>query len=534
MVRKIPREPEAIIGALASLFRSIAPLSAPPFLDFFDSPPGCAAIDLPPSVVERLPAFDPLGELYQSLQPRLNRKRQGLYFTPERRARELVERASLDHPQAILDPACGSGRLLALAHEAHPSAQIFGVDLDPIAVAICRANLWLSGMGNLDALKACIHVGDALDALPSSFPLEFDGILANPPYIAHYARGSLGSGKRTVSHSGRYHSGADFLERFAHRLNASGRLAFLLPDTLLTARSFAPLRMRLNEIGAPIEADRCTEANTFHGATVGEALLIWERGAHVRPNLESSWLALPSPSLQGDWIALRDLAWVRDGVNPGAASTRQKILALRPGGPEWEPALVGGDIAAFRLSAPAQWLWMSPNALDADDKRRGASLRQPWVFVPDRIVTRQTANRPIAAIERKGRPTLNSAHNIGLLEPNDTILKALCAFLNSDLAADLLRAASGEIRASFPQVHVATLRDLRVPAVLADPLHADTLALAEWHDRLAADPSQRADFEACVNQRFRGSADQALEKAHVFEGDHVGVGGEPAFALPRA
>jgi len=73
---------------------------------------------------------------------------------------------------AILDPVCGSGTLLAEAHARAPGAALFSFDLDPAAIAAARRNLAKT--------VARLEVGDGRrTGLPAS---SFSLFLANLPF----------------------------------------------------------------------------------------------------------------------------------------------------------------------------------------------------------------------------------------------------------------------------------------------------------------------------------------------------------------
>ena len=125
---------------------------------------------------EEVDAVDPemLGRVFEGLMARERRRAQGTYFTPRELLRETVERslrvalASRDAEAVrrirILDPAVGSGAFLleALIQVEHARAalcplerpaerrraivrdNLFGVDLDPMAVRLAELRLWLA------------------------------------------------------------------------------------------------------------------------------------------------------------------------------------------------------------------------------------------------------------------------------------------------------------------------------------------------------------------------------------------------------
>ncbi|MEO7214193.1 N-6 DNA methylase [Mucilaginibacter sp.] len=106
---------------------------------------------------------DVLGEFYEQ---HLYRKGAGQYFTPWHLC-SLMAKASVNTidinathmPMRILDPCCGSGRmLLASAKENGPEHEYYGIDIDHTCVKMTAINLFLNGMFHSEVM-----CGDALD-----------------------------------------------------------------------------------------------------------------------------------------------------------------------------------------------------------------------------------------------------------------------------------------------------------------------------------------------------------------------------------
>jgi SAM-dependent methyltransferase len=84
-------------------------------------------------------------------------------------------------PARVVDPGAGSGRFLLEAARRFPGAQLLGIEIDPLAALIARANL--SAAGHAD--RAHIILGDYRSAL---LP-HLDGktlFIGNPPYVRHH------------------------------------------------------------------------------------------------------------------------------------------------------------------------------------------------------------------------------------------------------------------------------------------------------------------------------------------------------------
>jgi hypothetical protein len=103
--------------------------------------------------------WDILGEFYET---NLQRKGLSQFFTPwpicmfmaqcsVDEARKSNE--SNDRPLRILDPSCGSGRMLMAASRiAGAHEEYFGIDIDQTCVKMCAINLFLSGLFHTETM----------------------------------------------------------------------------------------------------------------------------------------------------------------------------------------------------------------------------------------------------------------------------------------------------------------------------------------------------------------------------------------------
>jgi type I restriction-modification system DNA methylase subunit len=116
--------------------------------------------------------YDVLGEFYEQ---NLYRKGASQYFTPwpvcmfmaKCTIETVEERGQADTPQRILDPACGSGRMLLAAQKcAGKQHHYYGIDIDLTCIRMAGLNLFLSGLFRSEALCA-----DAL--MPEDFKVSY-------------------------------------------------------------------------------------------------------------------------------------------------------------------------------------------------------------------------------------------------------------------------------------------------------------------------------------------------------------------------
>lgn len=125
--------------------------------------------------------FDPLGEAFCVLRSTETRRESGATYTPSTIVRTMVEWAkNYDKPARIVDPGSGSARFLMSAGAAFPAAELIGVDTDPLATLVARANLAASGL----ASRARIVLNDYRRFQHSGSGKTL--YIGNPPYVRHH------------------------------------------------------------------------------------------------------------------------------------------------------------------------------------------------------------------------------------------------------------------------------------------------------------------------------------------------------------
>jgi hypothetical protein len=146
----------------------------------------CTALPVAPKVVsearERIRAGeDPLGDLFSQLRSPEQRRTLGATYTPDLIVQAMLSWAKdQEQPSRIVDPGVGSARFLIRGASTFPNAKLLGVEVDPLAAALARANLAASGL----ASRSQIILGDyRATTLRSAERTLFIG---NPPYIRHH------------------------------------------------------------------------------------------------------------------------------------------------------------------------------------------------------------------------------------------------------------------------------------------------------------------------------------------------------------
>ncbi len=198
--------------------------------------------------------YDPLGEIFCTLRSAEVRREQGATYTPGPIVQTMVNwAAGVCEPSRIVDPGVGSARFLMNAGTAFPKAELIGVDVDPLAALLARANLAGGGFGG----RARIIVGDY-----RKFGERIAGstlYIGNPPYVRHHQISTKWK---------------DWLFNEAAKLglNASKLAGLHVYFFLATARSAKP-----NDVGVFITAAEWLDVN--YGALV-RSLVLNELGGH--------------------------------------------------------------------------------------------------------------------------------------------------------------------------------------------------------------------------------------------------------------
>jgi type I restriction enzyme M protein len=152
--------------------------------------------EFPALINENFEFPDLLGAAYEYLLKHFadeSGKKGGQFYTPNTVVRLLVQLLQPREGMSIYDPTVGSGGMLIQSHyyitEQGQNAndlELFGQELDPTVVAICKMNIILHNIS-----KYSIEYGDTL-AEPLNEKngqlIQFDRVIANPPFSQNYNR----------------------------------------------------------------------------------------------------------------------------------------------------------------------------------------------------------------------------------------------------------------------------------------------------------------------------------------------------------
>lgn len=412
------------------------------------------------------------------------RKALGAYYTPP----ELVEAAlcTLPAPAGVVaDLSCGDGAWLAAAAQRWPGAQLFGADIDPVAVAAAKARLG-------DA--AVLEVADGTKVAG-----PFDYIIGNPPWGA----GRLGPVRR----------GEESLSRFVDRalalLPAGGRLCLLVPAAWLEVAAHRDTRRRLLQAAAIERVQHL--GHVFPGVHAPAASIIARRepdeSARVR-----QLIAMPHGTVAQETFLRDDQAVINARLSAREHTLARKleskaqrlagrarfILGVVTGdnrralGSDGEPIVSGTDVTAMRIAPPRRRLSLPLERVQQAAPRTA--------YARDKVVYRFVHAHPLAAVDRLGRLTLNSANGFAL-DDDALELDYVAAWLNSSCVRWLHRARHAMPRVlrshlealPLPELSAETRAKVTDAALSGDAARRDALIM----DAFALDDEERALVDAC-------------------------------------
>jgi hypothetical protein len=177
---------------------------------------------------------DYLGQLYETFFRYAGGNTIGQYFTPRHVAALCADLLDVSKDDVVLDPTCGTGGFLIaamdrMAREHHLSrseivklvnTRLIGFDDEPMTAALCVANMILRGDGS-----SSVQRGDCFTS--PDYPIGTTTVvLMNPPY----------------PHKSTDAPTEDFVERGLEGLSRGGRLAVIIPLSLLVKSSKADWR----------------------------------------------------------------------------------------------------------------------------------------------------------------------------------------------------------------------------------------------------------------------------------------------------
>jgi type I restriction enzyme M protein len=245
-------------------------------------------------------ASDPVGDLFETFIGSSIRGAEGQFFTPQNAGRWLVDAVAPVQGERVIDPACGAGGFLTWAYQhARRKLTLIGIEKDEYLARLARARTYVAG------IDATIHCANALsfetdeDTNLQDYLETFDVVLTNPPFGKNIVSVSTMEQQRFElgyrwhkEANGRFQRTSEltrkvppqvlFIERVVSLLKKGGRAGLIVPESLLSNRSYAHVVDYIREktairavVGMPESLFKSSGKGGTHTKT---CLLILEKG----------------------------------------------------------------------------------------------------------------------------------------------------------------------------------------------------------------------------------------------------------------
>lgn len=414
---------------------------------------------------------DMLGYIYQQLKSTGHKKKQGQFFTPPDIVEYIVEHAlpAGETDITLLDPACGSGQFMVAAFDRlmssfvqrgwEPAAAarhicakcIFGIDIDPVAVAIARCNLAKAASfftGN-DQISLHIETGDFLYMSQPPFPSgllprnRFTTIVGNPPWGARFtAKEKNHFRKHYQSTISGINSFTLFMEKAVIHLEDNGMLGFLVPEAYLNIKAHRSSRLlaldntgikrialwgeRFKKVFAPsvsIHMEKVqdgerrqrniVQVHTRKSHSGGTAVLIpQEAYRNTHENIFTIQYSRHAATLlsgmeENDCYYLKDRVRFFLGIVTGSnpRHVKKEYSPLHP-----DPIIIGRDMRPFSINYSGHHFRFDPEMLQQ------VAPRDLYV-TPNKVLYKFIGKRLTFAVDTMGYYSLNNVNGFVPLDP---------------------------------------------------------------------------------------------------------------------
>ncbi|KYZ75169.1 hypothetical protein AXX12_13445 [Anaerosporomusa subterranea] len=404
---------------------------------------------------------------------------------------------------------------------------LFGADSDAAALALAADSLAAKSLGeNMVAnLMLCDSLtkweqeeglfanSEAISELTTFWATSFDYIIGNPPYIPVTRMNSSQKAYYRANYQcaeGRLNTFALFVERAIEK--ASGKIGLIVPSRLLLNTQYGAIRRHILS-QTTLELVHEAKEGIFEDVVVDTVVLIMakgcprdaagqvvierqQQGLTIAETLDANALLAASNSfisfaagrtetlavaaLERLSVPLGDIADIRDGIIQGAVGAELFLGDQLQSDSRCKPVLFGHMIEPYFCHRQNEYIWYDPTALtELENSRtqgrgRGLRLRSAAVFQRPKILSRQTADHIIAAMDDQGYYYMNTLHGTAITDSSFDPWYVL-AVMNSALIRCWYAWRFAETGRSFAQVKIANLKTL--PVLLLEPEQRQKIAL---------------------------------------------------------
>jgi site-specific DNA-methyltransferase (adenine-specific) len=398
-------------------------------------------------VLKNLPQSDNPGAEYESGLSDSYKNAEGIYYTPAHIVEDMLPAKFPEGKNHLFcDPCCGSGNfLLAALDKGIPPENLYGFDVDPVAVEITRKRIHQK-TGNW---SPNIQQADFLEVAQQT-ELSFDSIFTNPPWgkkLSKAFRNRL---------SQKFHTGSSqdtcslFFFASLSLLNPKGTLGFLLPESFFNISAFENARKTALQYKISKLVDY---GKAFKGLlTKAQAITLTKE----KPSLPHDSITCIDTSKGQKFQRTMDsfLKMPRYILSPHCSQDEALLIQKLLSRPhlclkhkvDWAMGIVTGDNTRFLFSRASanripviKGSDISPAGIKKSSRylSRDLSLYQQAAPLEhylhsEKIVYRFINSRLVFAIDTEQRLVLNSANIIILDKEFPLSPQQLCQLFNSD------------------------------------------------------------------------------------------------------
>lgn len=402
------------------------------------------------ALLEPTPKGDLLGVIYQGIIREGDKSKLGSYYTPSHVIEHALALTTMKNGK-FLDPCCGTGQFLihAIRKFSLKPSEVYGIDLDPIAVQIARFNLLQEF--DFEDIEINVIQGDtiteiAIGTLDSEddFLGQFDVIATNPPW------GAIGAIKKRLPPEYKTVSGEMFsliIEKSLSMLKKDGQISMVLPESILKINVHKDIRevllrktslKHIVEIGRPFpgvmsnvvllslkkslnehnEVDILLEGSK-DSFKVKQEKFLTNGGFFIDLN------STPFDDLVLEQIYSRDIEFLGDRSEwaLGVVTGNNKVLLSDKCEEGMVSVYIGKEVHRFSFSKPSHFFFYIPESFQQVPPNEIFTRREKLVY-------RFISKKLIFALDVEQRITLNSA-NILIPNLNSMPIEVALGFLNS-------------------------------------------------------------------------------------------------------
>lgn len=396
---------------------------------------------------------DVLGFLYQSLLIEGQKSQSGSYYTPSNLVDEIIKE-HVKKDSKVLDPCCGTGQfLLAFSDVIENPSNIYGVDIDEIAVRIARLNILIKFKNkdfapNIVCKDTLFEIGNYdLFSLNDENIRDFDVIATNPPWGVHFSKEDIERLRKNYPAITSFESFSYFLKKSIDLLRKDGIISFILPESILNVKTHKDIReiiLKNSQIKKIIYLDRVFK-NVFtpvvrmdiQKSEKNQGSIQIQKGTEKYDIEQTRWLknqdyVFDIHSSGFDEKIIDRIYFVSHTTLENKADWALGIVTgnnkgfianeLKDG---FEPIFKGKDVERFILSEPSSYIKYVP------EKFQQVAPTEKY-RAKEKLIYRFISKYLVFAYDDEQKLTLNSA-NIVIPKIDNYPIKVIAALFNSSL-----------------------------------------------------------------------------------------------------